>query len=109
HPLVSFPERTNVRAFIDNVTPHRGGDTALFGSVKAALEILAKSDRRGRIVVVTDGEETCGGNMCALAESVAKDRPGTRIDVVDLSGQSDAGCLAEATGGVSVTYAQSRE
>ena len=107
HPFVPLGGRTQLGAFIGNVTPHRGGATPLTASVRAALDLLSGSEGggRARIVVMTDGQETCAGDLCALAADMAKGRSGVRVDVIDMSGRSNAACLAEATGGRALNYA----
>ena len=106
HEIVSVEERLSLESFITSVTPHRGGDTALAGGVSAALRMLGGGGerRRGRIIVLTDGKETCGGDVCALAGTIASRDPEIRIDIVDMSGHSDATCLAAATGGRILAY-----
>jgi hypothetical protein len=104
HPFVPFVERGQIGGFISSVTPHRGGDTPLASSIEAALGLLRGEGPRGRIVVLTDGQETCGGNLCALAADIAKNQPQVRVDVVQLKGQSDAACLTQATHGQLINY-----
>jgi hypothetical protein len=106
-PIVPFAQREDVAAFIAAVTPHRGGDTALARSTQTAFDMLRATG--GRVIVLTDGAETCGGDICALAETAAKMTPKLTVDVVDLSGQAKAACLASATGGVMLTYTETRE
>src|SRR3546814_3884473 len=53
----------------------------------------------GRIAVITDGKDTCGPPPCEVIEVLRRRNPGVRVDVVDVSGRSDATCLALATGG----------
>jgi hypothetical protein len=109
HPYVGFDGRSRLNAFVGSVTPRRGGDTALVRSLQSALDMIrGGAGGRGRVILLTDGQETCGGDVCALAEATAKSQPGVRVDVVDLSGLSNARCLAEATGGVIVNYAEFR-
>jgi hypothetical protein len=109
HPYVGFDGRSRLNAFVGAVTPHRGGKTALVRSLQSALDMVrGGAGGRGRVILLTDGQETCGGDVCALAASTAKRQPGVRVDVVDLSGLSNARCLAEATGGVIVNYVEIR-
>jgi len=111
HRFVSVGDRTDVGSFVSAVTPKRGGDTALTASIGAALSLLRSNapGGRGRVLVLTDGQETCGGNLCALARVTAREQPGARVDVVDLSGQSNASCITEATGGLMLNYTEARK
>ncbi len=51
------------------------------------------------LIVVSDGEESCGGNPCSAAKRVKKQLPGLKIMVIDMVGNSSMNCIAEATGG----------
>lgn len=90
-----------------------GGLTPLAESVEAAAEVLGG---RGIVVLVTDGNETCGGRPCALGRDLAARAPGLVVHVIGfrvvkdpfswnspearLTGdQSVARCLADRTGG----------
>jgi Ca-activated chloride channel homolog len=46
------------------------GKTPLTSAVEQAAEVLNYRSKPGVIVVVTDGEETCGGSPCALAKQL---------------------------------------
>ncbi|QGY00301.1 VWA domain-containing protein [Roseovarius faecimaris] len=93
-----------------------GGMTPLAASVEAAADVLGS---RGIIVLVTDGNETCGGRPCALGRRLAEE---TRLTVhvigfrvafdpfawnspeagVFTGADSVAKCLSDATGGMYV-------
>jgi hypothetical protein len=63
----------------------------------------------GVIVVFSDGRDTCGGNVCAVAQRLHAARPGIKAHVIDVTGGlSDSTCLATITGGriYSATSAQ---
>ncbi|PKQ12223.1 MAG: hypothetical protein CVT70_10170 [Alphaproteobacteria bacterium HGW-Alphaproteobacteria-1] len=99
---------------IDALAP--GGLTPLAGSVAAAAEVLGPD---GIVVLVTDGNETCGGTPCALGAHLAMTRPGLTVHVIGFrvvhdpfswnspeaglfDGQTVAKCLSDATGGLYV-------
>jgi Ca-activated chloride channel homolog len=46
------------------------GKTPLTSAVEQAAEVLNYRSKPGVIVVVTDGEETCGGSPCTLAKQL---------------------------------------
>lgn len=53
-----------------------------------------------KIVLITDGGENCGGDPCAFARKLMKNRSDVHIDVVLASSSSKAlSCLASTTGG----------
>ncbi|MDZ7710023.1 MAG: VWA domain-containing protein [Roseovarius sp.] len=103
-----------VVAGIDALQP--GGLTPLADSVAAAAEVLGDE---GIVVLVTDGNETCGGTPCALGARLAAERPGLTVHVIGFrvvydpfswnspeaqafDGETVAKCLPDATGGLFV-------
>lgn len=76
---------------------HRGGDTALSASLAEAYAMIGAVP--GRVVVITDGKDTCGPPPCEIIARLSVAQPRVRVDVVDVSGRSETACLARATGG----------
>jgi len=104
-----------VVAGIEGLAP--GGLTPLAASVTAAAEVLGGE---GIVVLVTDGNETCGGTPCALGAVLAAERPGLTVHVIgfrvvhdpfswnspeaqEFDGETVAKCLPDATGGLFVS------
>lgn len=114
---LKFPPVRNaakrIMADIDKTIP--AGRTPLASAVSQAADLLDFRNQPATIVVITDGEDTCGGVPCALAETLAREGVGLKIHVIgyapENSGASAAGsqCLATATGGVYVTARTSEE
>jgi Ca-activated chloride channel family protein len=89
------------------------GHTPLTAGVKQAADALDYTAKPGVIIVLTDGEETCGGSPCEIGKSLAAlgkhltvhviaYRPG----VVSWMGEQSIGeakCLADQTGGLYIT------
>ncbi|MBS0235324.1 MAG: VWA domain-containing protein [Proteobacteria bacterium] len=98
-----------IQTEVDRVVPD--GRTPLTKSVRRAADALGNPDKPGVIVLLTDGEETCGGNPCDLARELAATRPNTVVHVIgyklqSLDGRSPvsgAKCLADKTGGYNLT------
>jgi Ca-activated chloride channel family protein len=98
---------------VEALTP--GGMTPLTASVERAAAVLGED---GIIVLVTDGNETCGGRPCELGAYLAKTTRltvhviGFRVsfdpfswnspEVAEYNGETVAKCLADATGGMYV-------
>lgn len=97
------------------------GLTPLTASVRAAAEVLQYRNTPGIVVVVTDGNETCGGSPCALASELARTAQDLTVHVIgfrvvfeppewvtgsapaaERNDTSVARCLAEQTGGLYV-------
>jgi Ca-activated chloride channel family protein len=85
------------------------GQTPLTEAVEQATEVLEYRNKPGTVVVLTDGEETCNGDPCALGRRLSAENPSLTVHVIGfrlqadfwLGAQSfmDAQCLAEKTGG----------
>ena len=73
-----------------------------------AADILEYKDKPAIVVLLTDGEETCGGKPCDLARELKKKGKDITVHVIgyrnkEAGGLSDifgARCLAEETGGL---------
>lgn len=90
-------------------TLNPSGKTPLSAAVEKAADVLDFRSKLGTIVVLTDGEETCGGMPCELGKKLAAEGVGLTVHVIGFrmtafwtGGQSaiDLRCLAEATGGL---------
>lgn len=108
-----------VVAAVDALTP--GGLTPLAEGVRRAADALDYRHAPGIIVVVTDGNETCGGRPCALGAALAEAAAGLTVHVIGFRVEVDfwtwdnpeqesysnertvARCLAERTGGMYVS------
>ncbi|MEL6647672.1 MAG: VWA domain-containing protein [Pseudomonadota bacterium] len=104
---------------IDQLTPN--GLTPIAASVRAAAEALDYERAPGIVVLVTDGNETCGGRPCALGEELAQTGADLTVHVIGFKvvydpfswnspeaqsydgGKTVAKCLADFTGGMFVS------
>jgi Ca-activated chloride channel family protein len=92
---------------IDALRP--AGRTPLTDAVVQAAEVLDFRQKPGVIVVLTDGEETCGGSPCSTSHRLHEEANQLTINVIGLRVQNyawmgdqgilDAKCLAETNGG----------
>jgi Ca-activated chloride channel family protein len=100
---------------IATLTP--GGLTPIAASVRTAAGVLGGD---GIVVLVTDGNETCGGRPCALGADLAKVAPNLTVHVIGFRVVNDpftwaspeagvygadasvAKCLSDQTGGLYV-------
>jgi len=94
-----FPpgKRRELLGRIGNITPVEG--TPLADGIAKAGALLDGVNRESVILVVSDGEESCGQDPCAVARQLASRKPHLRINVVDILGSGAGNCLAQATGG----------
>jgi len=94
-----FPpgKRGELLGRIRNILPVEG--TPLADGIAKAGALLDGVNRESVILVVSDGEESCGHDPCAVARQLASQKPHLRINVVDILGSGAGHCLAQATGG----------
>lgn len=103
---------------VDRLQP--AGETPLTKAVERAAEVLNYREEPGAIVLLTDGKETCDGQPCALAATLASEAHDLTVHVIGFKVRDDhfgwdnpqdegyerrvtvARCLADQTGG---TYA----
>jgi Ca-activated chloride channel family protein len=94
-----------IMAEINSVVP--AGQTPLTTSVRLAAEALQFQERAAQIVLLTDGEETCGGDPCELARTLGAEGRQLTVHVVgfrprgtpSLNVPFKSWCLADETGG----------
>ena len=112
-PIPSAAER--IMSVVNRLNP--AGKTPLVDGVKEAAHVLQGGSGRGVVVLLTDGEDTCGGAPCELGKLLkAEGRLTVHVIGYQLRGFSwtgaqsmlDTKCLAEQTGGLYIT-AQNRD
>jgi Ca-activated chloride channel family protein len=81
-PAANSSER--IMSELERVQPY--GQTPIAASVQRAAEILRYRERPAVVVLLTDGEETCRGNPCALAQQLRKDGVDVTVHVVEQTG-----------------------
>jgi Ca-activated chloride channel homolog len=99
---------TSIMTTIDALVP--AGKTPLTQAVAEAARVLDYRSKPGIIVLVTDGEETCGGSPCGLGRQLSKEAAQLTVHIISLrvkgytwtSEQNilEAKCLAEQNGGL---------
>ena len=95
---------------VNSVVPF--GETPLTDAVRDAAEVLEFRDKPSVVVLLTDGEETCGGDPCRLARQLKAEAADLTIHVIGFKAtgaytwlvpEKRAACMAEETGGLSLT------
>ncbi|MBA3523149.1 MAG: VWA domain-containing protein, partial [Geodermatophilaceae bacterium] len=93
-------DRTASKAAFAGLRP-LGYTPIAFSLEQAATDFTTQGPRT--IVLVSDGEETCGGNPCEVARTLAQAGVDLRVDTVgyaaDPATRQQLQCIAEATGG----------
>lgn len=86
---------------LDTLKPN--GMTPIGDSLRTAAQLLPK-DSDGVLILVSDGEETCRVDPCAIAREIKRANPRIRMHVVGFDvaaspARSQLTCIAEAAGG----------
>ncbi|BBA95292.1 hypothetical protein RVR_96 [Actinacidiphila reveromycinica] len=83
------------------------GWTPIGPALLAAAKDIQGGDGTHRLVLITDGEDTCAANPCDVARQIAAQGVDLTIDtlglVPDTHTRSQLSCIAEATGGTYTT------
>lgn len=100
-PVAPF-DAARVRRAVAALRPN--GMTPIAASLQAALRALPQGGEPGTIVLVSDGEETCGVDPCSVARDIKSRQASLVVHVVGFDvGGTPAGkqlaCVAAATGG----------
>jgi Ca-activated chloride channel family protein len=86
---------------VEKIDPR--GRTPLTESVRLAAETLGYTKRSAVVVLLTDGEETCGGDPCQTAAALEAAGQDLTVHVVGYRSEEGsyfkARCMAEETGG----------
>jgi Mg-chelatase subunit ChlD len=92
-----FLDRQTLKQKVNALNPT--GGTPLARSIERAANILSKK-KDTVMVVVTDGEDSCGQkDPCAVAAAAKASHPNLTINVVDVSGTGGGNCIAQNGGG----------
>ena len=93
----SGAQRSNLLGRIDSLSPKKG--TPLADAIWLAGEMVDGVNRESMILVVTDGDESCEGDPCAIAQQLAAEKPLLTINVIDIGNSGSGNCLASAARG----------
>jgi Ca-activated chloride channel family protein len=114
-PTANAAER--IKAVVRALVP--AGRTPLTSAVQQAADALHFRDKPGVIVLLTDGEETCGGLPCEVGKALRDEAAQLTIHVIGLrvagytwTGEQsifDVKCLVEKNGGLYLTVETEEE
>lgn len=98
---ISVLNKTEIKNQVNKLNPN--GWTLMAYSLQKAYEDFLSPESERVIVLISDGEETCGGNLCTVAKDL--EAKGVKLTVntigfsVNQTAKSQLTCVAEATGG----------
>jgi Ca-activated chloride channel family protein len=96
-------DKAEAKAAVNSLSPT--GFTPISYALQEAVKDFADSDNTRRIVLITDGEDTCGEpDPCEVARQLAAEGIRMTIDTLGLTPEDakvreQLSCIAEATGG----------
>lgn len=93
----SFQQRSELKKTIDGIEPT--GKTPLAEALMKAGKLVDGVKRDAIILLITDGEETCGGDPCEVARQLKMQKPRLQVNVVDILNTGAGNCIASNTGG----------
>jgi hypothetical protein len=95
-------QRASLIGQLESIRPHPfsgGGGTPLASGIARAGQMVDGVGREATLLVISDGEESCNGNPCAVAQALAAAKPKLKINVLDITGTGAGNCVAAATKG----------
>jgi Ca-activated chloride channel homolog len=114
-PIANATER--IKSVVNALVP--AGRTPLTSAVQQAAEALHFRDKPGVIVLLTDGEETCGGLPCEVGKALHDQAAQLTVHIIGLrvagytwTGEQsifDVKCLVEKNGGLYLTVETEEE
>ena len=92
-----FPpsKRRQLLSHINRLQPT--GGTPLADGLYKAGQMVDGVNKPATIIVISDGEESCKSNPCAIARNLARAKQQLTINVVDIMGSGAGNCIARAT------------
>jgi hypothetical protein len=88
-------KRQQLLGIINRLNPE--GGTPLGNAIHKAGQMIDGVNKPATMVVISDGEESCGSNPCVIARKLAAQKPYLTINVVDILGTGAGNCVAKAT------------
>jgi len=93
-------DKAALKSSVDALSPT--GDTAIANALEESKAYIESSRGRGTIILITDGEETCGGDPVSVASAIYSENIGT-VNVIgyQIGGDAEeqAKAIAAAGGG----------
>ena len=103
--LIQPPQPLNAAAFLQRVNSLQAkGMTPITASVRLAAEQLKSTERKATVILVSDGEETCKADPCALGKELEASGVDFTAHVIGFDlpegpARQQLQCLAGSTGG----------
>lgn len=103
---IDAANRTDMDRYVRGVEVADGGTPMAAALQKAGQDLERAGEPRAVVVLVSDGENTCDGDPCAVAGDLAASGIDITVDTVGFqisdAGREELQCIADATGGTYV-------
>ena len=99
-PLKNHKKKTFSQA-LNTIRPK--GKSPISASLMNAIAMVNSAKTPLHMLLIADGSDNCGANICASAKFIAKRSPQTKIHVIGLGNTSSArrlSCVSDATNGI---------
>ena len=97
HGIFDLAQRPALVSGINGLEAY--GGTPLASSLEEAANQVDGRERDAVIVMFIDGEEGCDRDVCEVSKRIAREQPRLRVNVVNISTNSNPSCISENTGG----------
>jgi hypothetical protein len=88
-------KRQQFSGLINSLEPKSG--TPLGNAISKAGQMIDGVSKPATMIVISDGQESCGADPCETASRLAAQKPYLTINVVDILGTGAGNCVARAT------------
>ncbi|MEM9776026.1 MAG: VWA domain-containing protein, partial [Chloroflexota bacterium] len=75
-------DRESLAAVVNSIDPQFNANTAIAASLQQVSNDLAETNREKIVVLLTDGQETCGGDPAAVIEQLVADGVQISVNVI---------------------------
>ena len=75
-------DRDSLAEVVSNINPQFNANTAIAAALQQVGNDLANTEREKIVVLLTDGQETCGGDPAAVIESLVADGVQVSVNVI---------------------------
>ncbi|MEJ8574351.1 vWA domain-containing protein [Microbaculum marinum] len=105
-------DRDGFQATVNKLNPK--GKTPMTEAVRQAATALRSTEQAATVILVSDGEETCNADPCAVASELEAAGVGLTVhavglDIADPKTRAQLQCIAENTGGMFVSADNAEE
>lgn len=97
HGIFTQQKRPQLLSLIRGIEVDDG--TPLAANLRYAASKVDGRNNDAMIVMFVDGLDGCGGNVCAVAETIARDQPRLKVNVVNIGNDPSETCITALTGG----------